>query len=40
VQVLLQVRSETPWGNVRYRPILGLAELGFAWLPSLLWRFD
>ncbi|HEY1706510.1 MAG TPA: amidohydrolase family protein [Trebonia sp.] len=103
-QVLLPVRSETPWGNVRYRPIheaasrnrlpitlhawgnwfmaptatgtaatyyedylynsqiiapsqvlslvaegvfdrypdlrVGLAELGFAWLPSLLWRFD
>jgi predicted TIM-barrel fold metal-dependent hydrolase len=104
VQVLLPVRSETPWGNVRYRPIheaasrngrpitlhawggwgmaptstgtastyyedylynsqiiapnqvlslvaegvfdrypdlrVCLAELGFAWLPSLLWRFD
>jgi hypothetical protein len=103
-QVLLPVRSETPWGNVRYRPVhdaasrnrlpltlhawggwalaptstgaaatyyedylynsqilapnqvlslvsegvfdafpglrVGLAELGFAWLPSLLWRFD
>jgi hypothetical protein len=103
-QVLLPVRSETPWGNVRYRPIheaasrnrlpitlhawggwgmaptatgtastyyedylynsqivapnqvlslvaegvfdrypnlrVCLAELGFAWLPSLLWRFD
>ncbi len=103
-QVLLPVRSETPWGNVRYRAIheaasrnglpitlhawggwgmaptstgsavtyyedylynsqivapnqvlslvtegvfdrypnlrVGLAELGFAWLPSLLWRFD
>ena len=104
VRVLLPVRSETPWGNVRYRPIheaasrsrlpltlhawggwgmaptstgtattyyedylynsqivapsqvlslvaegvfdrypelrVCLAELGFAWLPSLLWRFD
>jgi hypothetical protein len=104
VQVLLPVRSETPWGNVRYRAIheaasrnrlpitlhawgpwgmaptatgtaatyyedylynsqiiapnqvlslvaegvfdrypdlrVCLAELGFAWLPSLLWRFD
>jgi hypothetical protein len=103
-QVLLPVRSETPWGNVRYRAIheaasrnrlpitlhawgpwgmaltatgtattyyedylynsqviapnqvlslvaegvfdrypdlrVCLAELGFAWLPSLLWRFD
>jgi predicted TIM-barrel fold metal-dependent hydrolase len=103
-QVLLPVRSETPWGNLRYRPIheaasrnrlpitlhawggwgmaptatgtaatyyedylynsqivapnqvlslvaegvfdrypnlrVCLAELGFAWLPSLLWRFD
>jgi uncharacterized protein len=104
VQVLLPVRSETPWGNLRYRAIheaasqnrlpltlhawggwgmaptstgtaatyyedylynsqiiapsqvlslvtegvfdrypdlrVCLAELGFAWLPSLLWRFD
>ena len=104
VQVLLPVRSETPWGNVRYRAIheaasrnqlpitlhawggwgmaptatgtaatyyedylynsqivapnqvlslvaegvfdrlpdlrVCLSELGFAWLPSLLWRFD
>jgi predicted TIM-barrel fold metal-dependent hydrolase len=104
VQVLLPVRSESPWGNVRYRAIheaasrnrlpitlhawggwgmaptatgtastyyedylynsqivapnqvlslvaegvfdkypdlrVCLAELGFAWLPSLLWRFD
>jgi len=103
-QVLLPVRSETPWGNLRYQPIhsaaarnrlpltlhawggwhmaptatgdaatyyedylynsqiiapnqvlslvaegvfdrypdlrVCLAELGFAWLPSLLWRFD
>lgn len=104
VQVLLPVRSESPWGNIRYRAIheaasrnrlpitlhawgpwgmaptatgtaatyyedylynsqiiapnqvlslvaegvfdrypelrVCLAELGFAWLPSLLWRFD
>jgi predicted TIM-barrel fold metal-dependent hydrolase len=103
-QVLLPVRTETPWGNLRWRAIhaaasrnrlpitlhawggwgmaptatgtaatyyedylynsqivapnqvlslvsegvfdqfpdlrVGLAELGFAWLPSLLWRFD